>query len=98
YLAARSNPPKPNEEPIHTALLAAAGTDPQYLDPMRKRCIEWQTRLESDGIEPATAMVVRLAIDGFCLCHLLGLPVPEGELRAKVIDKLLALTREDATK
>ena len=92
YLMARAEKPNVQEEPVQTALLAAVGTDPQYLDPIRKRFVEWQARLESDGIDPATAMVVRLATDGLCLCRLLGLPVPEGELRRRVIDKLLAMT------
>ncbi|HMB94501.1 MAG TPA: hypothetical protein VKK61_00530, partial [Tepidisphaeraceae bacterium] len=93
YLTSRAEPPDPQEEPIHTALLAAAGTDPHYLDPYRKRFAEWQKRLESDGIDPVDATIVRLAADGLCLCSLLGMPVPTGELRRKMLDKLLALTR-----
>jgi len=93
FLTARANPPDPEEEPIHTALLAAAGTDPQYLDPIRRRITEWQGKLESDGIDPATAHIVRLATEGLCLCQLLGLPVPTGELRKQVIEKLMAMTR-----
>ncbi len=96
YLAIRAKPPDPHEEPIHTALLAAAGTDPQYLAPFRERLREWQRRLEADGIDPATASIVRLAIDGLCLCHLLGLPVPEDGLRQKVIDKLHAMTEPES--
>ncbi len=96
YLAARIQPLSPEEEPVHTALLAAAGTDPQYLGPARERFIEWQKQLQTDGIDPATASIVRLAIDGLCLCRLLGLAVPEGELRQAVIDKLLAMTRSDS--
>jgi AcrR family transcriptional regulator len=93
YLAARSKPPEPQEEPVHTAILAAAGTDSQYLEPFRSRFAEWQARLESDGIDPVTASVVRLAIDGLCLCRLLGVPVPEGEARRKVMEKLFSMTR-----
>ncbi len=93
YLAARAvEPLDPKERPVHTALLAAAGTDPQYLDEIRKRIAQWQMRLESDGIDPAVATVVRLAIDGLMLCGLLGLPVPEGKLRCEVIEKLLEMT------
>jgi len=92
YLAARSEPPKPEEEPVLTAILAAAGTDPQYLEPIRHRCKEWQARLESDGINPVTATIVRLAIDGLCLCRLMGLPIPEGEMRQRVLDQLSAMT------
>lgn len=92
YLAARAEPIDPQERPIHTALLAAAGTDPQYLDPIRERIVAWQARLESDGIDPVTACIVRLAIDGLCLCNLLGLAVPQGDLRTQIIDRLTAMT------
>ena len=92
YLTTRAEPPDPQEEPIHTALLAAAGTDPHYLDPFRERFAAWQARLEADGIDPATATIVRLATDGLCLCTLLNLAVPREELRRKVIDKLLLMT------
>ena len=94
YLNARMRPHEPQEMLIHTALLAAAGTDPQYLEPFRKRLTHWQARLESDEIDPATACIVRLAIDGLCLGELLGMPVPSGELRQRVLDKLVAMTRE----
>ena len=80
------------EKPLHTALLAAAGTDPQYLEPIRALAREWQTRLESDGIDPAVATIVRLAIDGLCIGNLLGLPMPDGELRERVIQKLRDMT------
>jgi AcrR family transcriptional regulator len=96
YLTTRAEPLAPEEEPVHTAILAAAGTDPHYLEPFRKRLAVWQARLESDGIDPAIAMVVRLAIDGFCLCRLLDLPVPEGELRRKMLDKLLSMVSPDS--
>jgi len=52
YLAARIRPPDPQEEPVHIAVLTALGTDPEYLEPLRKRVAEWQTRLESDGLRP----------------------------------------------
>jgi len=92
YLTIRAEPPDPQEEPIHTALLAAAGTDAQYLDPFRERFAAWQALLEADGIDPATATIIRLATDGLCFCTLLNLAVPTGELRRKVIDKLLRMT------
>lgn len=93
YVAARSeHEPDPQEMPIHTALLAAAGTDPQYLEPFRRRHVEWQKRLEQDGIDPVIATIVRLAMDGMCLGSLLGMPVPQGELRRAVIDRLVKMT------
>ena len=97
YMSARINPPEPQEKTVHTAVLAALGTDPVYLDSLRERLAEWQARLESDGIEAATASIVRLAVDGLMVGRLLNVPVPEGELRDKVIEKLLSMTRPQST-
>jgi AcrR family transcriptional regulator len=83
------------EKPLHTALLAAAGTDQQYLEPIRAAAREWQARLATDGIDLAVATVIRLAIDGLCIGDLLGLPMPDGELRERVIQKLLDMTNEE---
>lgn len=98
YIAARAdNAPTPEEMPLHTALLAAAGTDPQYLEPFRRRHVEWQKRLENDGIDPATATLVRLAVDGLCLGAMLGMPVPDGQLRRAVIEKLMRMAAPERT-
>ncbi|HPU28587.1 MAG TPA: TetR/AcrR family transcriptional regulator [Phycisphaerae bacterium] len=93
YVAVRTDPLDPGELRVHAALLAAAGTDPRFLDPFREKMAGWQARLEADGIEPEVALIVRLAIDGMCLCGLLGMPLPTGELRSRVIERLMAMTQ-----
>jgi AcrR family transcriptional regulator len=93
YLRARAGGFDPEEAPLHTALLMAAATNPQYLGPFRARAVEWLHRIESDGIDPVTAHVVRLAIHGLCLGMLFGMPVAEGQMRQNVIDRLLEMTR-----
>jgi AcrR family transcriptional regulator len=93
YMAARTQRPDPQEQPVHTAILAAAGTNPQYLAPFHQRAAEWQKRMENDGIDIATAWIVRLAIDGLCLVRLLGGKVPEGLLLEEVIARLTSMTR-----
>jgi AcrR family transcriptional regulator len=95
YVATRHRILAAGEKPLHTALLAAAGTDPQYLEPIRVRAREWQARLEADGIDPAVATIARLAIDGLCIGNLLGMPMPDGELRDKVIQKLCDMASEE---
>lgn len=95
YLQARQEPLDPQEVPFHCALLAAAGTDPQYLDPFRRRIAQWQEKLESDGIDPAIATIVRLAIDGMAFGTMLGLSPPSPELRQKVIDRLLTMISQN---
>lgn len=96
YVAARVSPLSPQEVPLHTALLAAAGSDPHYLEPVRQRFGEWQARLEADGVDPAAASIVRLAVDGLCFSRLLGLAAPEGELLERVVQRLLAMTAPNA--
>ena len=93
YLTVRIQPPDPQREPIHMAVLAAMGTAPEYLDPLRQRIAEWQSRLEADHIDPVTATIVRLAVDGLAVGRLLKVPLPEGELHARVIERLLSMTR-----
>jgi len=95
YLDARSEPLSPEEVPFHIALITAAGTDPQILEPFRKRFAAWQVRLESDGIDPVQASIVRLAIDGLCLGTLLGVPVPTGTMRAAILKRLRQMTEAD---
>lgn len=73
------------------ALLAAMAADPGLLDPLRARYEEWQQRIERDGIEPATATLVRLAADGLWFAELFGLAPPSGTLRERVREQLLTL-------
>jgi AcrR family transcriptional regulator len=98
YLHARLESVEPDDAPLHTALLAAAGEDPRYLEPFRQRAAAWQRRLEADGIDPVTANIVRLAAHGLALGELFKMPVAEGEMRRKVIERLLEMTRTPQTK
>jgi AcrR family transcriptional regulator len=97
YLRARLESIKPDEAPLHTALLAAAGQDPRYLEPFRQRAADWQRRIEEDGIDPVTANIVRLAVQGLALGELFQMPVAEGEMRHKVIERLIQMTRTPQT-
>ena len=51
--------------------------------------------MERAGTDPVDATVARLAADGLWLAELLGLGPPTGELRAKVVDRLLELAGGD---
>ncbi|HEY8668004.1 MAG TPA: TetR/AcrR family transcriptional regulator [Tepidisphaeraceae bacterium] len=93
YIQARTKPMDPCEEPIHSALLAAAATDREYLKPISDRIVAWQQRLENDGIDPITATIIRLAIDGMGLSKLLGLPLPDEELSRRVVGRLLEMSQ-----
>ncbi|ADD44882.1 TetR/AcrR family transcriptional regulator [Stackebrandtia nassauensis] len=76
------------------ALFAAALVDPDALEPLRQRYLAWQRRLADDGIDPAVATTVRLAVDGWWLARVAVLAPPQGELHERVYAKLTALIEE----
>jgi AcrR family transcriptional regulator len=84
----------PSSKEIGAGLIVAATSNPHLLEPLRKRFQAWQQAIEHDGIDPARATVVRLAVDGFWLAELLGIWSPTGELRQQVLSELIRLTRE----
>jgi AcrR family transcriptional regulator len=73
------------------SLLAAFVADPETLAAVRERYVAWQDRVVTEGGDPVEATVARLAADGLWLADLLGLAPPRGELRRRVLARLLAL-------
>ena len=65
-------------------MLAAAAAEPELLVPLQEAADGWQARLMTDGLDPATATVIRMACDGLWLCDLFGLASPQGDRRARV--------------
>jgi AcrR family transcriptional regulator len=72
-------------------LLAALVADPAVLAKVRERYATWQDRVATEGGDPVEATVARLAADGLWLADLLGMAPPEGELRERVLARLLEL-------
>ena len=72
-------------------LLAALVADPEVLAVVRERYATWQDRVVTEGGDPVEATVARLAADGLWLADLLGMAPPEGELRDRVLARLLEL-------
>lgn len=69
-------------------ILAAVANDPSLLEPLRAAYRRWQGQFVDDGIDPVSATIVRLAVDGLWFSQLLGLaPIPH-PLRARVIERL----------
>jgi AcrR family transcriptional regulator len=79
---------------VSAGLLAAVAEDPALLDPVRRGFEDGQRWAERDGIDPAVATLVRLAADGLFFAELLDFAPPEGELRKRVLEALLSLTKE----
>lgn len=85
--------PADNSAQLMAGVLATLGRDTARLEQVRERFARWHARLESDGIDPATATLVRLAADGLWLSALLGLPRLEPEFGAETVRALRDLTR-----
>ncbi|WP_031166476.1 TetR/AcrR family transcriptional regulator, partial [Streptosporangium roseum] len=76
---------------ITAALLAGVLVDPGGLAPLRERYAAWQRRLADDGIDPAVATLVRLAVDGWWAARLLGLAEPAAGLHEQVRRRLMEM-------
>ena len=85
--------PADDSGPLMAGLLALLGRDSPQLDEVRRRFEGWHRRLGEDGLDPATATLVRLAADGLWLSALLGLPQLGGSLGPDAIRALRELTR-----
>jgi AcrR family transcriptional regulator len=72
-------------------MLAALVADPQVLAAVRDRHETWQDRIATEGGDPVDATVARLAADGLWLADLLGTAPPRGQLRERVLARLLEL-------
>jgi len=89
YLEA-SLEPDPEGMAVSAALLAAVAVNPALLQPMQARYAVWQTRLEALS-DPATAWLVRLALDGLWITDLLHLAPPTPDQRRALTQKLIRL-------
>ncbi|HEX6357244.1 TetR/AcrR family transcriptional regulator [Actinophytocola sp.] len=76
---------------LAAALFAATLIEPAALEPLRRTYRSWQQRLSDDGIDPAAATAVRLAVDGWWLARLLDLAPPEGQLHERTYALLTRL-------
>jgi len=91
YIRASAGSTEDDEDTV--ALLAAVSTDPRLLAPLQEQYARWQTQAEADGVDPAVATVVRLALDGLWMADLFGLASPQGALRDQVFAALERLTK-----
>jgi AcrR family transcriptional regulator len=85
------------ERRLGAALIASVSSDPELLRPMRDRFDAWQEAVEGDGLDKATASLVRLCVDGLWLCDVFGLAPVTGGLRDELAEKLRALIAEAGT-
>jgi AcrR family transcriptional regulator len=87
--------PADNSAQLMAGILATLGRDSAHLDMVREHFARWHKRLEDDGVDRATATIVRLAADGLWLSALLGLPGLDAQLGGETIRALRGLTRAE---
>jgi AcrR family transcriptional regulator len=83
------------ERATEFGLLAAMVDQPATLERVRARYAAWQQQLADEAADPVEATVARLAADGLWLNDLLGLAPPAGELRERVMARMLELATQD---
>nr|WP_246861216.1 TetR/AcrR family transcriptional regulator [Bacillus sp. REN3] len=75
-------------------LMSNCLTHPDMYAEMRTAYEDWQRHIENDGIDPVKATIVRLAADGLYFMDLFRLSPLKDDLREKVIERLMNLTKE----
>ncbi len=87
----------PLEPAIGVGILAAIAANPALLDPVREHDRRWRERLAADGLDPARAEVIRLAVDGLVFADVFDSGRPPEPLREAIRQTLLAMTRRAPT-
>jgi len=80
--------PQLSQAETSAGILAAVAANPSLLDPLRERYRAWQEQIESGGIDPSLATVIRLAADGLWFAELMGLSPLSDERRQQVLKTL----------
>jgi len=87
YLRASDDTVHKEPDPV-VCLIAAIATNPDLLAPLQQHFALWQEQVVHDGLPPALATLLRLAIDGLWFADLFQLAPPEGDLREEVLQLL----------
>lgn len=96
-LAPTVEPGDVRERRLGSALLAGVASDPELLSPLRERFVAWQSSVESDGLDPAIATIIRYAADGLWLCDIFELAPVRDDHRRVVGDEMRALIERATT-
>jgi AcrR family transcriptional regulator len=82
---------QPTSDVDALTMLNAVVINPDLLEPVQQRYIQWQAQLEQAGMPSAYATLVRLALDGLMLADLFGLAPPNQKARQELKALLLEL-------
>jgi AcrR family transcriptional regulator len=83
---------------VFFALQAAFRSCPALQQLKRDYSLRWQARVETDGIDPVCATVVRLATDGLWLAKNYKVAIPSEQYQKPLLEYLIALTRTPVQK
>jgi AcrR family transcriptional regulator len=78
------------------ALAAITATDPDIAARIRSSFAESQRAVVEDGLDPAQATTIRLAVDGLMFTRAFGMDVLDANLRQQARDALIERTRQAA--
>jgi len=59
---------------------------------MRSKYIDWQSKVEESGLDPAWATLIRFAVDGLWFAEMHQWAPPDEERRAEIVELILGLT------
>ncbi|WP_433175745.1 TetR/AcrR family transcriptional regulator [Actinoallomurus sp. CA-150999] len=89
-------PAESDADRASVALLAGLSGGPEVLAALRRYYETWQRRIADDGLDPATATLVRLAVDGWWMARLLNLAPPADDLHREIRARLTTMIEESA--
>lgn len=82
----------PANASVFASLFAAGEEYPTVLEIMRRSYVEWQQQVEASPLDPAIALLVRLAVDGFWFTELYQYAPLTVAQRTAVLQEILRLT------
>jgi AcrR family transcriptional regulator len=77
---------------ISAAMIPAAASDPDLLEPLRTNYAAWQEKLDVDLGDTTVSTLIRLALDGLWLADILDLAAPKGKRREEFFITLNRMT------
>ena len=78
---------------LFASLFAAGERYPTVLEIMRRSYVEWQQQVEASPLDPAIALLVRLAVDGFWFTEMYQYAPLSVAQRVAVLQEILRLTK-----
>lgn len=78
---------------LNVGIIAASMLNPDLIENISASCQYIQSKVEQDHIDPVTATIIRLAIDGFYYSELFNIAPLNENLREKVIKQLIDMTK-----